>query len=151
MRKQFIENIENTLQEKDKRRNRIEKAQLMLAKNDLVAVCNFLDRDDIMIDSSHTDEMRKMSNRVFMDENGKIRWVSDGYKNTLRDSKLFDLYVPVIIKGKIFTIYFMLKGTPGRGGSQDCSIREMISLSKLIQKSKEKNVHFIFMLDGEYA
>ena len=47
-------------------------------------------------------------------------------------------------------MFFILKGVQNAGGHQDGVKKEIGSYSKCIQKNKNEDYKFVFLLDGEY-
>jgi hypothetical protein len=86
-----------------------------------------------------------------IDQNGVIK--KGDYKdcgNKWYDSKTFDAIIDLIIGNKEYSVFFVLKSAQVAGGTQDYAIKEIGQYSKSMQKNTDENLHFVFVLDGEY-
>ena len=71
-------------------------------------------------------------------------------KKTKRAVKSIDAEGILNVAGKEIRIYFSLKYTKDEGGAQDNQYGDLITFLKEGAKSKEKDVFFIAIADGEY-
>ena len=83
-------------------------------------------------------------------ENGRICQRKGIKKDYRSESKAFDLCAQGTDDGKPFNVYFYFKYTNERGGIQDDIEIETIQTLKYCQKNKNRNVKFVFVLDGDF-
>lgn len=86
--------------------------------------------------------------KYFLDRNGGFRY--NEKRNKFYDSKTFDYGVQIEIGKKEISVFFSLKGVDTDGGHQDDVLMEIGKTCELIEKNKDENLYFVFLLDGEY-
>lgn len=133
--------------ENGKRDSAIEHVQLDIIKNAIYDL-SLKYEEDVLFDLDAYNTAKK-ENRWFITYDGFIENQSEGY-NEWYDSKRFDAVFTVEIRGKVFTLFFILKGVENNGGHQRNVKQEIGMYSKLIQKNKNKSYHFFFVMDGTY-
>ena len=133
--------------EKGKRNTEIEKVQLELIKRVITRLSSKYD-ENIIFDFDGWDTSKKASG-WFITYDGEIKLQSEGY-NEWYDCKKFDAVLNVTIKGRSFTLFFILKGVEHQGGHQRNVKQEIGGYSKAIQRNKDNDIHFFFVMDGTY-
>lgn len=88
--------------------------------------------------------------RYVICEDGRISQRKKNIKNYILESKAFDLYAQGTDNGKPINLYFYCKYTNERGGIQDDIEIETIQTLKYCQKNQNRNVKFVFILDGDF-
>ena len=133
--------------EKGKRNAEIEKVQLELLKNGVSRLSSKYDKNVVFdFDGWNTS---KKPNGWFLTFDGEIKLQSEGY-NEWYDCKKLDAVLNMTVKGKSFTLFFILKGVEHQGGHQRNVKQEIGGYSKAIQRNKDNDVHFFFVMDGTY-
>lgn len=125
----------------NKRDRKIEKTQIHIINFVLLALDCFYGNKNI-----HFFPLEK--DKYFLDRNGGFRY--NEVRNKFYDSKTFDYGVQIKIGEKEVNIFFSLKGTNEGGGHQDDVLMEIGKTCELIEKNKDENLYFVFLLDGEY-
>lgn len=136
-----------TNNEKNKRDTAIEKVQLEIIKQGVNNLSKKYDKN-VAFDFEGWNTSKKL-NRWILTRDGKIQLESEGY-NEWYDCKRFDAVLNITIDGKVFTLFFILKGVEHSGGHQRNVKQEIGRYSEAIQRNKDENNHFFFVMDGTY-
>lgn len=134
----------------EKQRNAIEKLQLEYLKICAIELHKEYMDKGVSIDLEILNDIRREKNQWIIKNDGTVSPRKDSNKNVWYDSKSFDAIIPISIKDRNFTLFFILKGTQNDGGHQGDVKVEIGRYSKQIQKNKDKDYHFIFQLDGAF-
>lgn len=134
----------------EKQKNAIEKLQLEFLKLCVIELSNEYRDKGVSFDLEILNDIRREKNQWIIKDDGTIIPRKDSNKNVWYDSKSFDAIIPISIKDKNFTLFFILKGTQNDGGHQGDVKVEIGRYSKQIQKNKDEFYHFIFQLDGAF-
>lgn len=126
---------------KNKRDGKIEKTQINIINFVLLALDCLYGNEKI-----HFFPIEK--DKYFLDRNGGFRY--NEKRNKFYDSKTFDYGVQIEIGKKEISVFFSLKGVDTDGGHQDDVLMEIGKTCELIEKNKDENLYFVFLLDGEY-
>lgn len=133
--------------EQGKRNTEIEKVQLELLKKVVTRLSSKYDKN-VVFDFDGWDTSKK-ANGWFLTFDGDIKLQSEGY-NEWYDCKKLDAVLNATVDGKPFTLFFILKGVEHQGGHQRNVKQEIGGYSKAIQRNKDNDTHFFFVLDGTY-
>ena len=134
----------------EKQRNAIEKLQLEYLKLCVIELHKEYLNEGVSFDLEILNDIRREKNQWVIKDDGTVKPRKDSNKNVWYDSKSFDAIIPVSIKDKNFTLFFILKGTQNDGGHQGDVKIEIGRYSKQIQNNKDEFYHFIFQLDGAF-
>ena len=144
-----FEELHRLINKEGKKDGKIEKQHLNILK-DVLSKVKYKKKKKIEIDFSRFNT-KIHDNRYRIDQNGIIK--KGSYKdcgNKWYDSKTFDAIIDIIIGNKQHSLFFVLKSAQESGGEQDYAIKEIGAYSKSMQKNNDENLHFVFILDGEY-
>ena len=134
----------------EKQRNAIEKLQLDGLKLSVIELQKEYNNKGVFFDLGILNDIRRETNQWIIKDDGTVMPRKGSNKNIWYDSKSFDAIIPVSIKNKNFTLFFILKGTQNDAGQQGDVKAEIGRYSKQIQKNKDEFYHFIFQLDGTF-
>jgi len=144
-----FEELHRLIIKEGKKDSKIEKKQIEILSTILGKLKSYYGRK-VEIDYTRFNTKLK-ENWYRIDQNGVIK--QGDYKdcgNKWYDSKTFDAIIDLIIGNKEYSLFFVLKSAQEAGGTQDYAIKEIGQYSKSMQKNTDENLHFVFVLDGEY-
>lgn len=147
-----LENNGNKFKD-EKLRNQIEKTQLSILKK-VIHNIHSLYSNKVNIEYESIDDIRKHNNQWCITYEGDIvnHYDANVQHSIWYDSRTFDAIVELSSENgeKKTIVFFILKGVQNAGGHQDGVKKEIGSYSKCIQKNKNEDYKFVFLLDGEY-
>lgn len=144
-----FEELHRLIIKEGKRDGKIEKKQIEILSTILGKLKSYYGKK---VEIDYTRFNTKLHENWYrIDQNGVIK--KGDYKdcgNKWYDSKTFDAIIDLIIGNKEYSLFFVLKSAQVAGGTQDYAIKEIGQYSKSMQKNTDENLHFVFVLDGEY-